>query len=157
VYHVASDQDHSPLAAQMEILFGSWTREHAVQCAESCQSCCSSVSAAALAAEGDVGLWASVDAAEPAVAAVAAAAAAAVAAVAVAGAVGTVEGAADTGYTAAVRRVQTLAHALVAVQSRPLLQLAGGTLLQMPKFGLERAQRWVAVGMLSFLSVTQWT
>ena len=140
----------------MEILFGSWTREHAVQCAESCQSCCSLVSAAALAAEGDVGLWASVDAAEPAVAAAAAAAVAAVAA-AVAGAVGTVEGAADTGYTAAVRRVQTLAHALVAVQSRPLLQLAGGTLLQMPKFGLERAQRWVAVGMLSFLSVTQWT
>ena len=113
-----------------------------------------SVSAAVLAAEGDVGLWASVDTAKPVVAAAAAVAAVAAAVV---GAVGTVEGAVDTGYTAAVKRVHTLAHALVAVQSRPLLQLAGGTLLQMTKFGLERAQRWVAVAMLSFLSVTQWT
>ena len=142
---MASDQNWSLLAAQLETLFGNWTRERAVQCAESCQSCCSSVSAAALAAEGDVGLWASVDTAEPAVAA------------AVVGAVGTVEGAVDTGYTAAVRRVHTLAHAPVAVQSRPLLQLAGGTLLQMTKFGREQARRWVAVGMLSCLSVTQWT
>jgi len=153
---VASDQNRSLLAAQLETLFGNWPREHAVQSAENCQSCCSSVSAAALAAEGDVGLWASVGTAEPAVAAAAAAAVAAVAA-AVVGAVDTVEGAVDTGYTAAVRRVHTLAHALVAVQSRPLLQLAGGTLLQMTKFGLERAQRWVAAAMLSCLSVTQWT
>ena len=140
----------------MEILFGSWTREHAVHCAESCQSCCSSFSAAVLAAEGDIGLWASVDTAEPAAAAAAAAAVAAVAA-AVAGAVGTVQGAVDTGYTAAVRRVHTVVHALVAVQSRPLLQLAGETLLQTTRFGQEQAQRWVAVGILSFLSMMQWT
>jgi len=148
---VASDQNRSLLAAQVETLFGNWPRERAVQSAENCQSCCSSVSAAALAAEGDVGLCAT----EPAAAAAAVAADAAAAAVV--GAVDTLEGAVDTGYTAAVRRVHTLAHALVAVQSRPLLQLAVGTLLQMTKFGLERAQRWVAAGALSFLSVTQWT
>lgn len=147
---MASDQNWSLLAAQVETLFGNWPRERAVQSAENCQSCCSSVSAAALAAEGDVGLCAT----EPAAAA---AAVAADAAAAVVGAVDTLEGAVDTGYTAAVRRVHTLAHALVVVQSRPLLQLAVGTLLQMTKFGLERAQRWVAAGALSFLSVTQWT
>ena len=150
--HVASDQNRSLLAAQLETLFGNWTRKRAVQCTQSYQGCCWSVSAAVLAAEGDVGLWASVDTAEPAAAAAVAAAAAAVA-----DAVDTVEGAVDTGYTAAVRRVHTLAHAAVAVQSRPLLQLAVGTLLQMTRFGQEQAQRWVAVGRLSCLSVMQWT
>ncbi len=157
VYYVASDHNRSPLAAQPEILFGSWRRAHAVQCDENYQSWCLSISAVVLAAEGDVGLWASVDTAEPAVAAAAAAAAGAAGAAAVAGAVDTVEGAVDTGYTAAVRRVHTLAHAPVAVQSRPLQQLAGGTLLQMTKFGREQARRWVAVGMLSCPSVMQWT
>ena len=72
VYHVAPDQNRSPLAAQPEILFGSWRRAHAVQCDENYQSWCLSISAVVLAAEGDVGLWASVDTAEPAVAAAAA-------------------------------------------------------------------------------------